>query len=105
MSKDYWSRVHSLSSRNERKESQTDMIDPIVGEKQPEPPVETKKRLTRKELVIRIGILCVVLIPLSSGIIFGVVPSLQALSGVQHLHNAEKLLVTLQKNPLNTQTI
>src|ERR1700730_12489644 len=98
MSKGYWSRVHSLSSRTERKESQTDMIDPIVGEKQPEPPVETKKRLTRKELVLRIAILCIVLIPLGSGISFGVVPSLQALLGVQHLHNAEKLLGSLQKN-------
>src|SRR5260370_19209323 len=89
------------------------MKDSIFGETLPLAAVKKKKkRLTRKALVIRIGILCGLLVLVSSGAIFGLVQYqqygkevAQAQAGVQHLRKAETLLSTLSKNPFDSWSV
>lgn len=77
----------------------------LFGETLPLAAIKKKRKLTKKELAIRIGILCMLLFMMTYGIIFGVLQYQHVKVGVQHLHNAETLLTALEKNPFNTQTI
>lgn len=84
--------------------------DPMFGETLPLAAVKKKKkRLTRKAILLRIGILCGLLILVSSGTIFGLVQYqqyskdvTQAQGGVQHLRKAEAFLSKLSKNPFDS---
>lgn len=71
-----------------------------------------KKKLSRKALVLRIGILCLLLFLVSSGTIFGLVQYqhynsdvAQARAGVQHLRTAEAFFSKLSKNPFDSRSV
>lgn len=88
------------------------MMKSIYGETQPLATVQKKKRLTRKALFIRIGILCGLLFLLTGGIIFGLVQYqqynkdvAQAQAGTQHLRKAETFLSQISKNPFDSWSI
>lgn len=105
------------------------MADPMLGETQPEMAAQAqkngpfarkapssekkaaKKKLTRRALFIRIGILCALLLLAGGGAILGVMQYQQyhkdlteAQAGVQHLRKAETFLSKLSKNPFDSRS-
>lgn len=96
----------TLSLVSIKKKEQPGSEEVLLGETLPLASIKKqKKRLTKKELFVRIGILCVLLFLLTYGAIYGVLQYKQVSAGTQHLRSAETLLMGLLKNPFNTQSI
>lgn len=100
-----------LASMN--KEEEPSKEDPLLGETVPLASMKKKnqRKLSRKELIIRLCILGVLLLLVGSGAIFGVkqyqqyrTDLSQAQAGIQHLRNAETLLSKLAKNPFDSKS-